>query len=400
MGPRLGGAAVPRWVVGCTVRVVAAGYGGWQAGGGSGGEWVPASGPHGPAAGPWTGPGSGSGPSREHLVPSAVTLALGCVVALAMHLSAGDVPERYLGDNVLPFGLALAALAAPVALLVSWGEVDLTSFGMFPFAGYVYSELGDSGVLIGLLAAGMAGLAVGATIGVLRWLTRAPSAVLTLGAAFVLQAVTFELVGGPDMRPLDDGVVDGWGLSLVAALMFTALSAGVAIGLGRAAGDGDGDGRGDGGGRPTGGPRPEVIVGFGLSGAAAATYGALAAAMTQVVSIGGSDNLLLMVFCAVAIAGAVRGNTLVAPIAAAIGALATQLLIASSILKGWEPSSQQLMVASVLVACLLIAHALHRVLGARPRAIPTASPAPPPPPLGAAVGSAPPPAPWPPPPQP
>jgi ABC-type uncharacterized transport system permease subunit len=358
-------------------------------GGQAGGAWG-SPGPPGPPVpvGPSgvRGPGAGDAVAVGHLVAPAVTLALGWIVAVAVYFSAGDVPDGLLGDRVVPLGLILAAVAAPVALLVAWGEVDLSAFGVFPFAGYVYAELSDSGVLVGLLAAAGAGLAIGAGIGLVRWVTRAPSALASLAAAFVLQAVTLESVGRPDMRVLEEGFVDGWGIPLLAALGFTSLTAAAAAALGR-----------DPGGRVAGVPGPEVIAGFGLSGAAAATYGALATGMSQVVDLSGGTTVLLAVFCAVAIGGVVRGNRLVGPIAAAIGALAAQLLIAGALVRGWEQSGRQLLVACVLAACLLVSHTLHRALGSGPGTADRPGRTHPPAPIGSPLGGAPPPAAWPPP---
>jgi len=308
-------------------------------------------------------PASADALSLGQLVGSAVALGLGWIVALGVYFTASDLPDGYLGDIVVPFAMILAALAAPVALLFAWGEVDLSALGMLPFAGYIYAEVSDTGVLVGLIAAGMAGLVIGAVVGVLRWSTRAPSAVVSLGAGFVLQAVAFRLlVEGSPLRVLEEGHVEGSGLAVLAALGFTSVTVAVAIVL-----------RGRAGHEPVGGPRgPEVIVGFGLSGAAAATYGALAAAMTGAVAANDGSALLLMLFCAVAIGGVVRGNRLIGPITAALGAVAVQLLVSAGVIRGWEFGDRNLLIAAVLAACLLISHGLNRLLSDRPGAAPAA----------------------------
>jgi ribose/xylose/arabinose/galactoside ABC-type transport system permease subunit len=295
------------------------------------------------------------GLSLGHLVGPAVTLGLGWIVALVVYFGAGDVPSSYLGDSVVPFALTLAALAAPVALLLAWGEVDLSAFGMLPFAGYVYAEVSDSGVLLGLVAAGAAGLLIGAVVGVVRWATRAPSAVVSLGAGFVLQAVAFTLLGDESpLRTLVEGHVSGSGLPLLAALGFTAVTVAVAVAL-----------RGRGGHEPAGGPRgPEVVVGFGLSGAAAATYGALVAGMTGAVTLTDGSSLLLTLFAAVAVGGVVRGNRIVGPITAALGAIAVQLILSGGALREWDFGDRNLAIAALLALCLVLAHALARLVSA------------------------------------
>lgn len=322
------------------------------------------------------------------LVPPAVTLVLGWVVALVLYLGAGDTPGQLLTDRVVPSALVLAALAAPVALLFAWGEMDLSALGMLPFAGYIYAEVGGDGVVVGLLAATAAGVAIGGVLGLVRWLTRAPSAALSLGVGFVLQAVTLKLVGTPGMR-LEDGIVDGSGLPALAAIGFMSLTVGAAVTFRslRPAGGEVGSAAG-----PLG---VEVVVGFALSGAAAGAYGALNAGMLRTVVPNGL-SLLLLVLCAVAVGGVVRGNRLVGPLAAVAAAGAVQLLAVSVTLRAWEASDQQLLLASVLGVGLLISHGLARLIGIQRDTGPVvaapppptawgppadAAPAPPPPPL-------------------
>jgi ribose/xylose/arabinose/galactoside ABC-type transport system permease subunit len=291
------------------------------------------------------------------VVPPAVTLFLGWVVALGLYATAGDAPGDFLTDRVVPSALVLAALAAPMALLFAWGEVDLSALGMFPFAGYIYAEVGGDTVVVGLLVAVAAGLAIGAAIGLLRWLTRVPSAVLSLAVGFVLQAVTLKQLDSGIMRLIEDGVVEGSGLPALVAIGFTSLTIAAAVAFRRPAGDEVGTAAG-----PRGG---EVVVGFALSGAAAGAYGALNAGMLRVVAPTGLA-LLLTVLCAVAIGGVVHGNRVVGPLAAAVGAGAAQLLTAATVLRAWAASDQQLLVAAVLGVCLLVSHGLHRLIGDHP----------------------------------
>ena len=322
----------------------------------AGGSWpVP---PPGPFPAPPARPASAvtDAVTAVTLVPPAVTLVLGWAVALVLYSSAGDVPGEFLGDRVVPSALLLAALAAPLALLLSWGELDLSALGMLPFAGYIYTEASGGGsVAAGLLAATAAGVAIGAAVGLARWLTRAPSAVLSLVVGFVLQAVTLKQLDAGAMRVVEDGVVDGSGLPALAAIGCVALTVTVAaaVALGRPAGDDVGTAGGP--------PGAAVVAGFAISGAAAGAYGALSAGMVRAVVPNGLV-VLLTVLCAVAIGGVVRGNHLIGPLAAAAGAGAAQLLAVSAVLRAWELGDQQLLVASMLAACLLVAHGLDRLL--------------------------------------
>jgi ribose/xylose/arabinose/galactoside ABC-type transport system permease subunit len=309
---------------------------------------------------PWAGPlfrpataGGEVGP--QQLVGPAVTLVLGWIVALAMYFSASDVPDSYLGDRVVPFAMLLVALAVPVALLVAWGEVDLSAFGMLPLAAWIYTEVGESGVLVGLVVAAVACGAVGLCIGLVRWATRAPSALVSLAAALVLQAVAFKQLGTQGNALIEEGFIEGSDLPVLAGLAFTAVTLLVALTLKRpaeAAADAP----------PWG---PGVVVGFGLSGAAAGVYGATSTGITGAALAADGSNILLVLFCAVAIGGVVRGNRLVGPIAAAFGALATQVLVDAGVIRGWEPFDTRLLTGIVLAACLLIAHGLHRALAPR-----------------------------------
>jgi len=314
-----------------------------------------------PGAGvPWAGPpfrpaagGGELGP--QQLVGPAVTLVLGWIVALAMYVSAPDVPGSFLGDRVVPYAMILAALAVPVALLFAWGEVDLSAFGTVPFAAWVYTEVGDSGVVVGLVAAAVACGAVGLCLGLVRWATRAPAAFVSLAAGFMLQAVAFKQIGVQGAVRLEDGIIDGSGLPVLAGLGFTALTVAAALTLRRPAVDVPG--------APSWGPG--VVAGFGLSGAAAGTYGAMTVGLTGAAVAADGSNVLLLLFCAVAIGGVVRGNRLVGPIAAVLGALATQLLLDAGMIRGWEFFDTRLLIAILLTVCLLIAHGLHRALAPR-----------------------------------
>jgi ribose/xylose/arabinose/galactoside ABC-type transport system permease subunit len=295
-----------------------------------------------------------------HLIGSAVTLVLGGVVALVMYFSTPDLPGDFLGDSVIPSAMLLVAIAAPVALLVAWGEVDLSAIGVLPFAAWIYSEVADAGVVPGLAAAGAACCVIGLCIGLVRWATRAPSAVVSLGAGFLLQAVAVQQIGVQGPTVLEDGFIDGSGLPVLAGLAFTTLALAAAVALQRA---GLGPDRGA-AVEPSPGPR--VVAGFGLSAAAAGTYGAMTVGITRAVVPTGGSDVLLLVFCAVAIGGVVRGNRLVGPVAAALGAVATQLMVSSGVIRNWDLFDTRIVVAVILILCLLLAHGLNRLLTPNP----------------------------------
>ena len=311
------------------------------------------------------------------VVPPAVTLMLGWVLGLALYATGGDDPGDFLSDTVVPQALLVAALAAPLALLLAWGEVDLSALGMLPFAGHIYAEAGGGNVAVGVLAATAAGLAIGAAVGLARWLTRVPSAVLSLAVGFVLQAFAQRFLDSGAVRAIHDGFVDDPGLPALVALGYVGVTVAVAVMLGRPSGGAGCVGVGTAAGSPGG----RVVVGFAVSGAAAGAVGALNTGMVRAVSANGLA-LLLTVLCAVAIGGVVRGNWLVGPLAAAAGAGAAELLAVSAVVRPWRNTSEQLLVASVLGACLLVSHGLNRlvVTGRQMGAVPPPPAAWPPPP--------------------
>jgi ribose/xylose/arabinose/galactoside ABC-type transport system permease subunit len=285
-----------------------------------------------------------------HVVGPAVTLGLGWVVTLGLLLTS-DRPEGYL-DRALPFALTLVALAVPVAVLFSWGEIDLSVLGTPLLAGYLYIEVGDGSVVLGLLVAGLVGLLLGILVGLARWLTRAPSAVLSLAIAAVAQGLALRALETPEAVRSSGSRVEGSALPFLAALGVTGLAVLVAVIVRRPA-SGGGDDRG---------PGPEVILGFGLSGLAAGVFGALFAGMTLLATPGVGTNTVLVLFTAVAMAGVVRGSGIVAPLAAVLGAVGAFLLTDVPRMRQWDPGDGNLLLAAVFTVLLLVGHGLHRVL--------------------------------------
>lgn len=304
------------------------------------------------------------------LVVSAVTLVIGWVVAIGLYVSA-DVPSRFLTDSYPRIAPLLVVLAAPAAVLVSWGELDLSVFGTAAVSAYLYAEVSDAGIFVGLALAGGFGLAVGLALGVLRWLTGTPSAMLTLGAGLLLQAVALRLL--EEIRsPIDaDGAISGSSLAVLAGVVLTGISVAMAV---------IHPGQSDAAPTPVR-PMPHVILAFAASGLAAGLFGGIeTGTLRSPIPPSGSVNLLLPLLTALAIGGVLRGSGFVAPVAAAAGALAARLIQALSTFHNWEPAVAFIILGAVLVVCLVVANGLDRALASPSSPTPAAIGPPPPPP--------------------
>jgi hypothetical protein len=104
-----------------------------------------------------------------------------------------------------------------------------------------------------------------------------------------------------------------------------------------------------------------------LSGLAGCLGGALFLARipgrSGLVMAGGFSSLgLLLVVAALAFAGVHRGSWLLAPLAAALGAVAVILIDTGANLNRWDIAVGPLLIASVAVVCLVASHGLHRIL--------------------------------------
>ena len=236
------------------------------------------------------------GTSPTTLVGTVITFAFGLVVAIAL-LASGDVPGDYFSSTgFLVNVFTLAVLAGPLALLVSWDEYDLSVIGGATLGGIVCANVVDdpgSAILTGVVAAAIVGAVAGATIGLVRWLTGAHSALVTLGAGALMTGVAFQLF--PDSQGLRTGSLDGAGLPIALTVVVVGAGAGLAALLGSTSA------------RPAdhdpATPHPRVIAGFALSGLGAAVFGALFAARLGFVQPGQTGYVLVLGFTAVAIAG-------------------------------------------------------------------------------------------------
>jgi hypothetical protein len=320
-------------------------------------------------------------PRPELLVGTAITLGLTWIVTLGLFLTTDDRPDSYLGERYLPQAALLALVVAPIALLVSRGEYDLSFIGTAPIGAYLYGEVSDSGVLVALLMCAALGLAIGALIGVVRFLMRPPSVLLTLAAGFLLQAISYKLqLGGEepatiDVYVLSDHVLGGSGWKVVAAFVSMALAVGLVFlpGWGMA----------DASERP--GPGPTVIGGYALSAAAACLYGGLLAGTSSqdpIIIFQTAGDLWFPLLTAIAVAGVVVGSGVVGPVAGVVAALAVVLLTDIPTLRAWEDGfiDEQLLLGGTFLVCLLIAHGLRRLLVSEPFEPAAEALAPPPPP--------------------
>jgi hypothetical protein len=318
-----------------------------------------------------------------------VTLGLTWVVTLTLFLTADDRPDDYLGGRYLPQAAMLVLVVAPVALLFSRGEYDLSLIGTAPLGLYLYAEVADGNVLAGLLVSAGVGLAIGAAVGVLRLLTRAPSALLTIATGFVVQAIAYKLTlhldgaspGGIGfLVGSTDSQLGGSGWLVTTALVAVAFAVSLAVlpGWGAA------------GQRPG----PTIVAGYALSACAASTAAAFLLAVPsheENVVVGGEQWLPMLT--AIAVAGAVVARGLVGPLAGAGAALAVALLADIPLLREWDDGfvDRNLLLAGTFAVCLLVTYGLRRILvpATDPGTLAATGPLPPPgppPPSGGRAG--------------
>ncbi len=198
----------------------------------------------------------------------------------------------------------------------------------------------------------------GATIGLVRWLTGAHSALVTLGAGALMTGVAFQLF--PDSQGLRTGSLDGAGLPIALTVVVVGAGAGLAALLGStSARPAD---------RDPATPHPRVIAGFALSGLGAAVFGALFAARLGFVQPGQTGYVLVLGFTAVAIAGTVRGSGIVAPLAAVPAAAVATMLSDAAPINGWNQGERDIVLGVVFVVTVAIAHGLRKLMSGGERA--------------------------------
>jgi ribose/xylose/arabinose/galactoside ABC-type transport system permease subunit len=111
-------------------------------------------------------------------------------------------------------------------------------------------------------------------------------------------------------------------------------------------------------------PGPEVVVCYALSGLAAGVAGALTTARAAFFAPHGTTGILLPVLAALAVAGSARGSGLVAPLAAAAGAVVVGVMRFALI--SVDRLNVDVILAGLLVGTLVVGHAIHRLMRPRP----------------------------------
>lgn len=331
----------------------------------AGTAWAPAPVPFGapgPGAHP-TPPGPRPSPTST-LAGSGITLSLGAVVAIVL-LSTGDGPPDYFGmDSVRIVLLAVAMLAAALGHLVSRDEYDLSIFGVAAMGSYVYAEVDSDSALAGLLPALVVGALVGAAIGLVRWLTQAHSALISLGAGSLIAAIALRWGPGPAGSQLTRGALDGPGLTVLALVVVAGAAVGLAVlDQSRHTSRAGAPGAVDAPGRPG----PDVILGFALTGLAAALYGAFVTG-AQGYHLGATGTWVLMLpFAGVAIGGVVRGSGPWAPLVAAAGGTIAVLVRDAALFNDWRRGEEEIALGVLFVVCVVVAHGVRRLMTFRSR---------------------------------
>jgi len=322
-----------------------------------------------PLAAPPPGGGRAAATSAATLVGTAVTLGLGLVVAIALLVS-GDVPGDYFSSTGFQINVfSLAVLAPPLALLVTWDEYDLSVIGGAALGGIICANVVDdpgSDILPGLLVAAIVGAVAGAAVGLVRWVTGAHSALVSLGAGTLMAGIAFQI--GPGNQGLRFGTLDGAGLPIAFTVVVVAAGVGLALLFAPRAGEPTD--------RDHASPHPRVVAGFALSGLAAGVFGALFAARAGFLQPGQTSIALVLGFTAVAVAGAVRGSGVVAPLAAVPAAAVTMMLADAAPINGWNQGERDLILGGVFVVTVALAQGLRRLLsaGERPAVQPPTAP--------------------------
>lgn len=332
--------------------------------------------PHAPAPRPST----GGLPAAGTIVGSALTMGIGLLVAVVLFVN-GDGPGEYFGRSAFQSTVAaLAMLAAPIALLVAWDEIDLSMIGTVALGTALYAEMGDDGAAGALAAASAAGVAIGAAVGAVRWLTGAHPALVSLAAGVLVTGIAFEVgdddgFSGAPARP-----IDGQGLPMGLMVVVVLLATVLAVVLARDPAD-----------VRAAAPHPRVVLGFALTGLAGCLYGAVLAGIFAFAAPGQVSIEVFIVFTTVAVAGVVRASGLIAPLLAVPAAAIVTVLSDSVSFNGWSRGEHELVLGGVFLVTLVVGQGLARLLGSgsTPAGAPAPGPAPTPMPAALAWGAPP-----------
>lgn len=279
----------------------------------------------------------------RQLTVSAITLGLTVLVTVIVWFVSDASTRAWSSSGWMETGV-LACMAAPIAMLFAWREIDLSLLGTSAVGALVAVEV-DS--IPAALATGFAvGAAIGAVIGVIRWLVAAPSAVVSLLAGWTVQQLSNDQIG------TRGGQVSGRvtsGPALLVALVVVAAAVGVWFLHPRRSG------------MRSGHPHPSVIVGFALSGAAGTVGGVLLAKYLQYGQIGVGSAFSVLAVATIGVAGLLFGAGWYAPILATIAApvlVALQLAFVSSDRSLFQ---KELLVGALALIGLVIAWGFHRL---------------------------------------
>jgi ribose/xylose/arabinose/galactoside ABC-type transport system permease subunit len=293
-------------------------------------------------------------PALLSVVGSAITLALGVVVAFTFFFGDDGEFDLFTEDFFITMVASLALLAAPVALLLSWDEFDVSALGTTVLGMAIYAEM--DGGFGPVLAAAFAGAVIGAVMGLARWLTRAPSGIVSLSGGAVASAIALQVFEG-GMQGMRVDELDVMWVAIALMVVVVAVAAGLALLAPSLAGGSVAASTAD---ASRGRPHVGVVLGFALSGLAGCVYGAVQPAFYGFAQPNFfSSYLLVALFAAVAVGGATRHSGLLAPVVTIPGAFLVTVLVTGR--GGPFDSERDLALAGLLAATGMIAHGLARV---------------------------------------
>lgn len=280
-------------------------------------------------------------------IAGVVTIVLSGIVALALLVTIDSPGDLITSERLwVPFS-ALAGFAAPLAVLVAWGEFDLSSIGMIGLGSYAYAEIAnDDRTLLAAIAAIALCTVLGAVVGAMRFLTHAHSVLISIALGLLLQGVVLEVAS---LRGISVGGGINNLLLFVLALAIVAAATGLVT---------QSPTRTDTSGTM---PEPLVIAAFALAGLGAGFYAVTMTSHNGFASpaqdIGGF--VLLLGFAAVAVGGVGPGARMAAPPLAALGALVVTVISMSGVYHDWA-GWRLIVIGAVFVVSVVIGGTIRR----------------------------------------
>lgn len=290
-------------------------------------------------------------PPPAVLVTAVVMLMVNVLAGAVLLVAGGDLPGGLVTRVLAPSAAGVACAAAPLAVLIGRGEVDLSAIGVVGVGTWAYAQVDSVG--LGLLIAALAGLVIGTMVGGLRVAIGAPPAVLSLAVGLLAAFGANRALGGRGQRT---ELIDGWAVPVLLAMVIVGLAIGAAFLLRP--------------GRPTGvAPSPDVTAAYALAGVGSAVFGAISAGRGGLAVPQDTVFTLLVIFAAIGVGGVVVGFGWAAPLLAAGGALATQLLLTGLTLH-WSPATALVVLGVVTVLATLTVYGVVRTAGGPPPGLP------------------------------